>query len=209
MKWSLLVMMVISWSLGAMNTFNEQSSDEVIEMGEIKKESKNKRPKSHRRNNSFDIELQEREPRGDYYTHTTFDKEKYIQNFLLELPIFKGKKEAKVSSRMDQIEHILPKEFGEITESLSIFYDKFKKRVKRGVIDIDPNEVVIINDKIKYALLEIAHENQQIAAKNREEDLAQAAGDRRCSIITTIVGFGFSIPAIALSIFNIIKLYNQ
>lgn len=210
MKYGVLVMVLGSWSLAAMDVIstNNNSGDEVIEMGENQHKPRHfKRGYKQKEKSLLDIELQDMEYQDDYYSPVQLDKEKYVYNFLSELPIFKGTKAEKISKRMEQIETMLPTEYGRITETLSISYKGFKKRAKtnRGIGDIDPKEVNDINARIQYALLEIAHENQKIADNNRGEDLAQARRDRIRTTIISCVSLLFSIPAIILAGFNISK----
>lgn len=213
MKYGLLVMVLGSYSLVAMDKIltNNKSGDEVIEMVEddhkpfhFKSGYKQKEKKS------LDIELQDMEYHDDFYSPVQLDKEKYVYNFLSELPIFKGAKAEKIAKRMEQIETMFPTEYGRITESLSISYKGFQKRAKnnRGICDIDAKDVNDINARIQYALLEIAHENQKIASNNRGEDLAQARRDRIRTTSISVVGLIISVPALTLSIINIIKAFH-
>lgn len=201
MKQSLLVIMLISWSLGAMefsiNKDKKEKGDEIIELEEIREDSKKKRTVF------FENELHDIEYQGGHYNPYYVDKEKYTNSFLSALPIFEGTDDEVISERMQQIKHILPQKYGQITEMLSCSYRTFKKS-KRGLSDIDPKEVVNdINARIQYALLEIADETQKMTIKNREEDLAQQRRDRIRTTIISCVSLLFSIPAIVMAAINI------
>lgn len=208
MKFRLLFAVFLSLSLRGMDISSvtkEEGGDEIIEMDSNKDYSPRiclKKGCSPQSNDDIDIELGNMQ-----YTQGYNDRAEYKKILLSELPIFYGESTEKISILMDEIGTFLPKKFGEITEAITHSYKLFKKRAKsnRGFTDIDPKEVININDKIQYALLQVHSQNQKIAEQNRQEDLAQAASDRFRTTVISVVSLVFSVPAITLAIFNIIK----
>ena len=83
---------------------------------------------------------------------------------------------------------------------------------KKSPQQVNETDLTSLDQKIQYALLEVALENQKTANQNRVDDLAQAGRDRRCtrcisitSITATIL---LAVPAITLSIINIYKAFH-
>lgn len=137
----------------------------------------------------------------EFIEKNTMDSLEFKNKFLRKLPIFQGKEELEINSTMDLILKNNAQRYGAITEA--IYSNK-----KKGINDIDSKELKIVSDKILYALLEATVENQKKADRNREEDLEQAAKDRCCSRFFSITGIIIGVPAITLSIINIIKAFH-
>ena len=131
----------------------------------------------------------------------------FIEGALLNIPFFEGKSKEHIGEYMQAIKDKSPLKYGQIMGMI-----ERQKNIKKSPQQIDEKDLTSIDQRIQYALLEVALENQKAGDQNRVDDLAQAGKDRRrtcCTFITSIAAtILLAVPALTLSIINVYKAFH-